>query len=509
MQRRRALAAVVALVAGVPSWRAEAQSGAAPVAPREFGASGDGETDDTRALQRALDHARDIGGELHLTPDVYAISEYLIVRHGVRALVGRGGEIRCIPGRQNAGLLLASIALGERENVRGLRIDSLVIDAAHRTLPVNAIHAQNCRDCRITGNRIINLRAGSGVLIHSLAEGRQAAVDNLIADNTTEGEPGVAGTAWWGIRINAPPRFAEGIVSQDQQWKARFAAADAVLPIVRQVVRGNLVRGGYYGVWLMAARDCLVQDNQLHDQVRSISLQDCSQGNHISGNRCTESLSSATHLDYGTRDNVLRGNHVQTERGEGEGLLQAYVGVSNNQFINNEVLSHGSSRYFVYCGVHADGNEFRCNILRGRAVRACVALESAWNGWSLHPAHYDHLKGPGVNGFARHGRAGNRLIGNTIEGERDAPALFLAQIGDSRTPLRDSVIEANRVLGDPGRRQLELLETMAGQLRGLCLVGNRFAAGAQARQFVLPRGLKHCAEARDNGIFDRLVGQRH
>lgn len=508
MQRRRALSAVAMLAAGAPLSLARAQPAGVVVTPRDFGALGNGEGDDTRALQRALDHVRDIGGELHLTPGVYAISEYLLVRHGVRALLGRGGVIRCIPGRQNAGLLLAGIALGERENVRGLRIEGLVIDAARREQAVNAIHGQNCSDCRITGNRIVNLRVGCGILIQSLAGGRKAASDNLIADNTIEGDVGVAGTAWWGIRINAPPLFDAGVTSQDQQWMARFVAADAPLPITRHVVRGNRVQGGYYGIWLMAARDCVVQGNRLDGQVRSVSVQDCSQGNRVSGNRCLESLSSAIHLAYGAHDNEVRGNHIHTTRAEGEGLLQAYVGVRDNRFVDNEVASLGRPRYLVYCGVHADGNEFRGNTLHGPATRACVALESAWDGWSMNPAHYGHLKGPGISGFAREGSTGNRMIGNRLEHNGAAPALFLAQIGDARTPLRGCVIEANFLLDGARRRQLVLAETSAGQLHGLRLTGNRFASGTQATQFVLPRGIDHFDLAFDNGDFDRLIGTR-
>jgi hypothetical protein len=258
----------------------------------------------------------------------------------------------------------------------------------------------------------------------------------------------------------------------------------------------------------MAARDCQVQDNQLDGQVRSVSVQDCSQDNRINGNRCLESLSSAIHPAYGARDNEVRGNRIQTTRAEGEGLLQAYVGVSGNRFVDNDVTSRGRPRYLAYCGVHADSNEFRGNTLRGLATRACVAFESAWDGWSMNPVHYGHLKGPAINGFAREGSVGNRLIDNSVVGNGEAPALFLAQIGGADTPLRDCVIEANRLLGSTWRRQLELVEASAGQLHGLRFVGNRIPPAAQVNQFVLPRGMAHFDLALNNGTFHRLIGTR-
>lgn len=493
---------------GTPVPQVHAEGSGTALTPQDFGAIGDGQADDTLALQRLLDHARDAGAEVHITPGVYAISAYLRVRHGLHSILGRGGVIRCVESRQNAGLLLAGIALGESENVLDLRIEGLVIDAAMRERPVNAIHGQNCRACRIVGNRIVNLRAGCGVLIQSQAAGRQAAADNLIVDNVIEGTAGQHDTPWWGIFLNAERSFVPPAHDQDEQWKAHFFAADAVLPITGHVVRGNRITGGYYGIWLMAARDCRVQNNDTRDNVRNISVSDCSQDNLVVANRCQESLSSAIHLAYGSRHNRIAGNRITSARAHGEGLLQAYVGVEDNLFIDNEVDAAGTPQYLAYCAIHAQRNEFRGNRLKGQASRACIALESAWRWTLLDPAHYGFLKGPGNNGFAHASSVGNRFIGNLIDAQGDAPAIFLAQVGGAETALTDTVLADNRITGNPRGRQLELLEESEGQLRRIRLMGNRFAAGAQAAQFVLPRGLDHCVEAHDNGALDRWLGTR-
>ncbi|MDP2006320.1 MAG: right-handed parallel beta-helix repeat-containing protein [Rubrivivax sp.] len=508
MQRREALLHVGAMTIVAPAPAVRAEGSGAALTPQDFGAVGDGQADDTGALQRMLDRARETGAEAHLSPGVYAISEYLRVRNGLRAILGRGGVIRCVESRQNAGLLLAGVALGERDNVRGLRIEGLVIDAALRERPVNAIHGQNCLDCRIAGNRVVNLRAGSGVLIQSQQAGRQAAADNLIEDNVIEGVAGQSGTQWWGIVLSAQRSFVPPARDQDEQWKAHFIAADAPLPITGHVVRGNRISGGYYGIWLMAARNCRVQDNHTADNVRNISVSDCSLDNLVSGNQCQESLSSAIHLAYGSRRNRINGNRIATARAQGEGLLQAYIGVEENLFMDNEVDATGRPQYLIYCAIHADRNEFRGNQLKGTASRACIALESAWRWTLLNPAHYGFLKGPGNIRFARAGSTDNRFVGNVIDNWGDAPAIFLAQVGGAETALTGTVLAGNRVAGNPRTRQLELLEETEGQLRGLSLSGNRFAAGAQATQFVLPRGLDHCVEARGNGALDRWLGTR-
>ncbi len=508
MRRRQVLDTLATLAIAVPVRRVHAQGTGSVSTPGEFGAVGDGVTDDTQALQRMLDRARETGAELHFTPGVYSISSYLRVRNGLRAILGHGGVIRCAPSAQNTGRLLSGIALGESGNVRGLRIEGLIIDAASRDRPVNAIHGQNCSDCGIVGNRVADLRSGTGVLIQSPIAGRQAASGNLIADNLIDGEAGGPDTQWWGIFLNAERSFTAPARDQDEQWKAHFTAADAPLPITGNVIRNNHIRGGYYGIWLMAARDCRVADNDTSDNVRNISVSDCSQDNVVSGNRLREALSSAIHLAYGSRRNRISGNRVSSARAHGEGLSQADVGVEDTLFVDNEVETAGTPQYLAYCAIHALRNEFRGNQFRGRASRAGMALESAWR-WSLmNPAHYGFLKRPGNGGFARAPSADNRFVGNDVDIQGDAAVIFLAQVNGAQTALTGTVLRNNRIVGRPTQTKLELLEQTPGTLHGIEMVGNRFAAGTQAAQFVLPRGLDHFAHALDNGVFDVLVGQR-
>lgn len=127
----------------------------------------------------------------------------------------------------------------------------------------------------------------------------------------------------------------------------------------------------------------------------------------------------------------------------------------------------GKSQYPAYFAIHAQRNEFRGNLPSGKASRAGVALESAWRWTVLNRAHCGFLKGPGNNGFARAGSAGNLFIGNVIECASDSPAIFLAQVGGVATPLTDTVLAGNRIKAAPGQLQLELLQETQGQLRGL------------------------------------------
>ncbi len=62
------------------------------VHPEDFGAVGDGATDDSRAIQRAIDQAREIGSAVLLQPQEYRIEEPLSM--GGYSLGGGGGTIR-------------------------------------------------------------------------------------------------------------------------------------------------------------------------------------------------------------------------------------------------------------------------------------------------------------------------------------------------------------------------------------------------------------------------------
>lgn len=64
--------------------------------PRDFGASGDGQLDDTHALQHALDSG---DGTLHLTKGVYRITRPIVVdltKQGYGAIQGDGGTARVV-----------------------------------------------------------------------------------------------------------------------------------------------------------------------------------------------------------------------------------------------------------------------------------------------------------------------------------------------------------------------------------------------------------------------------
>lgn len=70
---------------------------------RSFGARGDGATDDTPAIQRAVDAANARPGVINFPPGVYILSRPFTVRRGGVVLRGAGVRLRWAAGQGNAG----------------------------------------------------------------------------------------------------------------------------------------------------------------------------------------------------------------------------------------------------------------------------------------------------------------------------------------------------------------------------------------------------------------------
>ena len=258
-------------------------------------------------------------------------------------------------------------------------------------------------------------------------------------------------------------------------------------------------------------RRSLVQDNKLQGQIRCMSIQHQSHYNVITGNELTDSLSSSIHLAYGSSFNTVSYNRIRNNRARGEGLLQAYVGASKNDFYMNEVEvgSEGLPKYMIYCAVVANENSFWGNRLSGPAGRAYIAVESAFNSKLRRKSH----RGYGLHGaddhFTDRGMYGVRIVGNEIRAtSMNVPVYVLAQVGDDRGqyPLLMCELSGNQVQWTGRGPLLELSESQAGLLRQIKLVGNEFAPVPRRDQLVLPRGGKHFSEMVDRAIVPQIEG---
>jgi hypothetical protein len=155
--RRRAIASVGALVAGagvVGIGAGAYGKDSAPTADqqynvRDFGAAGDGKTDDTGSLQKALDAARSTGGIVFFPPGVYLTRRLTL--HSRTHLRGSGGDatvLKLAPGANTA--IIESYRFAEESAARSNE----------------GISAFSVRDLALDGNRAQGNAVGYGLRIY-------------------------------------------------------------------------------------------------------------------------------------------------------------------------------------------------------------------------------------------------------------------------------------------------------------------------------------------------------
>lgn len=120
------------------------------VSVRDFGAKGDGITDDAPAMQRAIDHVSQTGGivEIPKSAGPYLLGRGLVVGASRVELVGTGGPtLRLMDGAGADGTVhVIQIAGSEGNPVRNVRARDLVIDANYWNQPgANRPRAIDCR----------------------------------------------------------------------------------------------------------------------------------------------------------------------------------------------------------------------------------------------------------------------------------------------------------------------------------------------------------------------------
>lgn len=155
--RRVALARAGALAAGVGAFavaapaaaRASQQKGQTTLNVRDFGAHGDGSTDDTGALQAAIDAVREHGGSVHLPPGVY-VTRKLTLYSRVH-LRGAGGDA-------------TTLKLADGANTAIIESDDFARFTGTRS--IGGITLFSIRDLTLDGNKEHNKRGGYGVRLY-------------------------------------------------------------------------------------------------------------------------------------------------------------------------------------------------------------------------------------------------------------------------------------------------------------------------------------------------------
>lgn len=160
-------------------------------------------------------------------------------------------------------------------------------------------------------------------------------------------------------------------------WFAHKQPVPITKPCDEVEIRFTQFDGCYYGVYLSGANHCYVHSNKMIGNMRGIAVQDNANYNRVINNTITNNVSSGIHIAYGSSNNRVMYNKIQSNNARGEGILQSYVGSRNNIFSGNHVNVNGA-KYLIYCGAHSDGCSFEDNVITGSASKAIVAMEAKW-----------------------------------------------------------------------------------------------------------------------------------
>lgn len=475
------------------------------VTPQQYGARADGLTDDTKAIIEAARAADRLQAWLSFPEGTYLLSDQVNISGNIAGVVGEGGVIRMKSEERRVGLLFRNLTrpdpIGQPLLVTGLQIVCDVRFANQAAV----LYGIDIEGVHFTDNQIRNVQVGAGVYLrgtHNRVEnGRTIAVaNNVLKNNVIEVRP-LPDHDCFGIQIEAERLYTTKEHSAKEVWLKYFVLPQVPVPATANVLEGNKISGGYYGISFLGCTRSLVRNNVLTGQIRSMSIQHLSNANLVIGNQAIDSLSASLHFAYGASYNVITENVIKNNRGRGEGLMQAYVGASHNDFFGNdiEVGPKGHPKYHCYTGVAANENSFWGNRMSGPAARAYIAIESAFNSKSKRKSARNYgLKGKDDN-FTDRGMYGVRVIGNEIKATSDVPVFVLAQEGDDRGeyPLLMCELGGNTVHWPGKGVLLEMSERRVGALRNIVMTGNVMSPVPTRKQLVLPRGGAHFSDRID------------
>ena len=359
------VACVLLVITGActsPSKEKEADGrGTGTASVMSFGAKGDGVTDDTKAIQAAIDSIPDSGGRITVPTGTYRISEPLVVRRNGLTLRGDGPRsvLKLADGVTRT-MFTLPVEFGPNVNsadvvVTDVEVSRLTIDGnknGQAQIPptffgMHLLHAERvilselvfkdwAFDALAIGvgqkpNVDITIRnsrfSGNGRHAIHLGYGSNLKVSQVYVDDTPSQQWGPAAGSAIDVEVEGQDSFVDGLVIEDSFFErmgtktAGFGIGlqPAFGPVRNAVVRRNVVRNHQTGVFVAKAEGVEVKDNWIlaDDSLTTgtgIGVQDGTpkvEGNVLNLLRWSSSFAhAAISTDATAAPRTISGNHL-------------------------------------------------------------------------------------------------------------------------------------------------------------------------------------------------------
>lgn len=344
--------------------------GVEAVSVRDFGAVGDGETDDTAAFQRAIDMAAARGNTLHIPAGRYAILDDVSIESSVRLRGDSDRRSIITSNGERARLLVAGsgiqiqdigfedmvepIALVSRKDfiLEGVRIERcrferitiwrrnrgvIGLSSGNSSQRVHRIHNLIIKDCffREIDAHAVNVRGnltGAQVTGNFFAE---------IVNRRGEEEKDAMLLGGFAIRLGESSDDSEALEEFAGQGQHRVEG-NFIQGMRKQTVRGNLIGVLLYGNHNVIRENTIEDIDGTPDGMDTNAIYVRGAFNKVIGNRIRSirgadddgALCFKGGLELGSRDNIVAYNRIESVTG----MSAVEVSSSRFRFTGNEIM---------------------------------------------------------------------------------------------------------------------------------------------------------------------------
>jgi parallel beta-helix repeat protein len=338
---------------------------------KDYGAVGDGVTDDRAAIQAALDAARDAGGgRVVVPPGVYLLGSALIIDSNIHFFVDRLATIKR-GSEENNMIRSADKGAGGYDGVHDVIIEGGTWDGNGQNLTTAAtsIMFGHCRNITVRGVRMVNTLLYHCIEFnacqHVLVEG--CTFDGQVGDRDSEAVQldlmkGSGQFPWYGPYDNTPCDDVTIHNNRFLNWSrgvGTHSYTDGVYQTRIRITDNHFENLWDHGVYAENWEDVVIKGNTFYKCYTGVELNRYCYGVAIQGNTFSYCTNNAVNVYTVSQGNTIQGNSISENGGQG---ISLYDGCDLNTIQGNTIRYSGEYGIVVNA---SDDNLISGNLVYG------------------------------------------------------------------------------------------------------------------------------------------------